>query len=383
MTASPVSSVSVPLFAVHPDGRTPGLESGMYNLVSGLLRRDVAVEVTVADRQRLAPAFVVNLTANPGGALVEKRFPVPVARSRFFEETAFALSRSRASQVLYPNYFVPPTETGRSHLVSAVIHDCLHHVYPEYFSATKRTWLSWQFGHTLRRADVTYLISEWERQMVARYHGDRAAERCRVIFNSIDWTRFDATLPTLPDWQERPFILSVCHPYPHKNVPLLIEAFGLLCERDTDVLLALSGQPSPPVRQAIAALPDAAQARLRFTGRLSDAELGQLYRAATAYVSASRYEGFGMPVVEALGFGLPTIVSAVGALPEVTLGMATLLPRDPKAADLADAMLQAVRTGRRLSAPQIEHVRQTFSPDAQAARFLGLDLPALSGSPLP
>ena len=364
---------AIPAYSIQPEGRTPGLESCVYNMVTGLLRRGATVDVTAASRTRLADGFVSRLEAAPKGSLKERQYPGPVVRSRFVEETFFALESRAADQVVYPNYFVPPTELGRGVVVSTIIHDCLHHVFPQYFSRTKRLWLTHHFRRALQRCDAVYLISEWERSMIARYYGEALATRSTVIFNSIDWSRFDATTaPEMPEWSGRPFILSVCNPYPHKRVPLLIEAFGQFGQRDADTLLALSGRPSGAVAEAIAALPDPVQKRIKFLGRLSDTQLGQFYRSASVYVTASRYEGFGMPVVEALGHGLPTIITESAALPEVTLGLATQLPREASAGEFADAMLAAMARGGRVAESDAARVRRKFSVDAQAARLLEL-----------
>jgi glycosyltransferase involved in cell wall biosynthesis len=106
-----------------------------------------------------------------------------------------------------------------------------------------------------------------------------------------------------------------------KNVPFLFAALAALPEPDT--VLCLVGDPGP----AAAGLREAASGhgvagRVRFLGRLDDDELAAAYRAADLFVSASLYEGFGLPALEAMACGCPVAALACGTVPEVLSGAA-------------------------------------------------------------
>ena len=127
-----------------------------------------------------------------------------------------------------------------------------------------------------------------------------------------------------------PFILSVCTLEPRKNVPLLLEAFGHLRQHvDAQLLLVgARGWLDEPIFQAHArsGVGDAA----RFLGTLGEADLAVLYSHAGVFVLPSVYEGFGLPVLEAMACGAPVVCSNAGPLPEVAGDAAVLLPpRDP------------------------------------------------------
>jgi glycosyltransferase involved in cell wall biosynthesis len=115
----------------------------------------------------------------------------------------------------------------------------------------------------------------------------------------------------LPDPAPRRFILHVGHNAPYKNRRGVLEVFSLL--RDLpDVHLVLAGPaPSPDVRDAAARL-----ARVRFVGPVSDAQMCGLYREAALLLFPSLYEGFGMPVLEAMSAGCPVVCSETPALLE-------------------------------------------------------------------
>jgi alpha-1,3-rhamnosyl/mannosyltransferase len=155
---------------------------------------------------------------------------------------------------------------------------------------------------------------------------------------------------------------------PHKNHRTLLEAFAAVATARADAVLVLTGAPGP----AEAGVADAIQelglaGRVRRRGRVPAAELDALYRGAAALVYPSTYEGFGLPLAEAMAAGCPVIASDRAALPEVAGDAAILL--DPFDVDgWADAMLRLVdddglRT--RLIAAGRERVR-SLTPAAAA-----------------
>lgn len=112
-----------------------------------------------------------------------------------------------------------------------------------------------------------------------------------------------------------PFFLYVGAAYPYKNLTRLIEAFARL---DGDRKLVLAGDQEDfgsALQERAAAC--GADERVVFPGRVSDAELAALYDAALAYVFVSYSEGFGLPGLEAMQFGVPVVAASAGSLPEI------------------------------------------------------------------
>jgi glycosyltransferase involved in cell wall biosynthesis len=143
---------------------------------------------------------------------------------------------------------------------------------------------------------------------------------------------------------DRPYILFVGTLEPRKNVPLLLEAFGYLRKHvDAHLLLVgARGWLDEPIFQAHArsGVGDAA----RFLGTLAEDDLAVLYSHAGVFVLPSVYEGFGLPVLEAMACGAPVVCSNAGPLPEVAGDAAVLLPPDD--ATLWASAMEEVLTDR-------------------------------------
>ncbi|MGH7259744.1 MAG: glycosyltransferase family 4 protein [Nitrospiraceae bacterium] len=140
----------------------------------------------------------------------------------------------------------------------------------------------------------------------------------------------------------RPYILSVAGADPTKNVATLVEAFGRLPQpmRDAhDLVLVGDFRRRPELRERAAFL--GIEKQTIFPGIVDDDRLIELYQQAALFVFPSRYEGFGLPVLEAVACGCPVISSNASSLPEVA-GDAVLLVEPLDVAGLAKAMEQVL-----------------------------------------
>jgi glycosyltransferase involved in cell wall biosynthesis len=232
--------------------------------------------------------------------------------------------------------------------------------------------------------DVVVTVSEFSRQDIARQLGV-PAEKIRVIPNGNREPHaarrgLDAAL-TRKFGLHKGFILYVGGIHERKNVPRLIAAFARLARRGTfpgKLVLtgAVSGAPYQERMWAVcseAVRRTGMDSRVAFTGFIPDEELDSLMRRAACLVYPSLYEGFGIPILEAMSAGTPVLTSATTALPEVAGGAAILVdPQDEEAIAagmerlLTDARLRAslIRQGRRWSA--------SFTWDRTAQAYLDL-----------
>jgi len=316
-------------------GRVGGAEQAFYNLLRGFCAIGVRFTLLCSRTKNLDPTFLQDLVA--------ARIPIIANNSRhrrFISEQISCLTpRIHSDAVLFPNYFTPPLVPRRMGRVVTVIHDFLYAEHWNVMSGARREWQRMSYWLTYSRADVVVVPSDFVRERASELYGWRAREKTVTIPIPISWDRFDEASVDAP-FEGRPYILTVAAHYPHKNLGVLIRAFARVRRQFPDLLLVMSGQLSTNllgigdrtnhVSNLIAEL-DLESAAIA-TGYLDDARLGNLYRHAALFAFPSLFEGFGMPPVEALGFGLPTLTTQRASLPEVTMGAALYLG-DPTSVD--------------------------------------------------
>jgi glycosyltransferase involved in cell wall biosynthesis len=342
-----------------------------YNLVRGLKQARAEPVILCSRKRNLAQQFVAECSETG----------VPIIRCggrsgpRFLAEQRACLDRSlRGDAILFPDYFLPPVVPSRLGATAVVIHDLRYCHYPEHFSARKRAWLRFCHAQALRRADQVIFASEFVRQDAIRWFGS-IAERGIVIPNPISWDRFPDTRDA-PPLLNRPYILSVAAHYPHKGLKLLLKAFRSFAARRKDFCLVLVGQlarnllslcdKEQGIQATIREL--GLQERVFVTGYLSDRQLGNFYRHASAFAFPSVFEGFGMPAVEALGLGLRCLTTRLTALPETTLGLADYVD-DPADTDEWASRLNYIVDAPRLALHQVQQIRTRYNPRAVGAKY--------------
>lgn len=357
--------IHVPLYTIR-HGQIGGTEFAIYNLMRGLVATGIQVRMTYGHDRDLSPDFL-KWANGTSGALIQRKGGMPGSKGvRFLEETLFQNTRRDHEWAIFPNYFCPPSFPFSHRKSCVILHDIQYRQFPKYHSAKRRKWLDLYLPYMFDKADLVVLISNSELSLVRQHFGSKAAKKCVVIYNAIDFDRFDlsrqSSLTRSP--LSEPYILSVCHHFPHKNLSTLLEAFVKLSEKDSLTNLILVGSASDGNLALINnSLPEHLRGRVRITGFVTDVELGQYYAHASLFVLPSLYEGFGMPAVEALGLGVPTLVSNAFALPEVTLGYAGLIDDALDPVAWANAMETALRSGVRPSAAAIAHIRATYAPE--------------------
>ena len=182
--------------------------------------------------------------------------------------------------------------------------------------------------------DVVFAISRYTADDAA-HHLALPRERIRVAYPGVDpGFRPEGRRAELG----APYVLTVATMEPRKNVQTLLKAFEVVRRDRPELLLAVAGGVAPGES------PPPTGDRVRLLGYVADDELAALYRGAALFVYPSLFEGFGMPVVEALASGVPTVVSAHPSLDEAAGEVA--FRADPAQPDsLAQAMHYALDHG--------------------------------------
>lgn len=159
------------------------------------------------------------------------------------------------------------------------------------------------------------------------------------------------------------FLIFVSRWEDYKGIPVLLPAFEILTRKFPDLGLVLCGKPDPQNPQVATTVTEAQQRGLNVItpGFVSDEDLKVLYSAASVYVHPSKYEGFGIMILEAFGAGTPVVTSNVSSLPEVA-GDAALLIDPTSPDDIAD------KVGQILNSPELAETLRRKGYD-QAKKF--------------
>jgi glycosyltransferase involved in cell wall biosynthesis len=243
------------------------------------------------------------------------------------------------------------------------VHDLNHLVMSENSSAFKRAYYRYVMRPAVHRAEIVLTVSEFTRRSICEW-AKISESRVRNVGNGISDAFVHTALPH--DEGGHPYLLYVGNHKSHKNFDRLLEAFAL-SRVPNDFLLMSTGIPTDQLARRVAELK--LTERVRFVGEVSDLALASLYRGATALVLVSLYEGFGLPLIEAMSCGTPVITSNVASMPEVT-GNAAIHVDPLDVGAIAESLAKVASDAelrQRLRAHGIERAR-LYSWDITASR---------------
>jgi glycosyltransferase involved in cell wall biosynthesis len=272
------------------------------------------------------------------------------------------LSAAGADLAVFPNYVVPLASPCPS---VVVVHDLALVRMPELFTLRKRMAMRLMMRQSIASATRIATVSEASRQDIARW---LSMDPSRIALlpgaahpSCAPAPAAEVATVTQRYGMRRPYVLTVGTLEPRKNLLTLLDAFDALGERAGDLELVVVGGRGWHDRDLVKALDRRApRGGVRWLGYVPERDLVSLYTGARLFVYPSRFEGMGLPVVEAMACGAPVIASDVAALREVSGDAATLVPPgDPPA--LAAAMAEL------LSRPDDEAARARRI--ARAAHF--------------
>jgi glycosyltransferase involved in cell wall biosynthesis len=254
----------------------------------------------------------------------------PVYSMRELLALSWKLSR-QALDLYHSTHYVLPAVVQSPVVVT--IHDIIHLLYPEFLPSNLAfLYAQRMIRRSLVRGDRIIAVSQNTKNDLMQ-HFDVDGHKIQVVYNGVeDAFRHQLAAEEKERWLrslglEPPYLLFVGNPKPHKNLDTVVQAYARAREIapfDAPLVCVGSRQGSEfKIRQRAAHLGIAGHVRL--LGHVAQEALPAVYQGATLFLYPTLYEGFGLPVVEAMASGVPVITSNTSALKEVAEGYAHLV----------------------------------------------------------
>jgi glycosyltransferase involved in cell wall biosynthesis len=263
------------------------------------------------------------------------------------------------------------------------IHDLKYLLFPGFFkNSFKMMYYTWIIRRGARQAESIIAISASTKKDLISL--GVPAGKITVIHESVtlpaELVHRNSTLPAAIG--SRPYLFFVGDNRPHKNISRIIASYQAIMKRlgEASPSLVFAGAHFENLRARYAN--SALSRKLIFLGVVTEETLVNLYRGAIALVYPSLYEGFGLPILEAMSLGVPVITSDCSSLPEVAGNAAILVnPRDIN--QLIEAMISVIQCKSDRQVLKRRGIRraQEFSWDKAARKTLDLYEDVLSKKP--
>ncbi len=220
------------------------------------------------------------------------------------------ISHRKPDVFFSPAHFVPRIGKFKS---VVTIHDLSYFYYPNEFLKKDLYKLSRWSKYSVKKAQKVIAVSENTKKDLVKFY-DVNPQKITVIYNGFEKVIKKSKKIDI----KKPYMLYVGTLQPRKNIGLLISAFDEFVKKHPSFNLVITGKKGwlyEDIFDQVKKLEH--KNKIQFTGYVSDEELVYLYQNAFCFVLPSLYEGFGIPVLEAMNYGCPVISSNSSSLPEV------------------------------------------------------------------
>jgi glycosyltransferase involved in cell wall biosynthesis len=327
------------LIGIDASRATVARRTGTENYSLHLIRELLAL----GEEHRFRLYFNQPPPADLFAGLVERRV-IPFPRLWTHVRLSWEMLLRSPDLLFVPSHVLPLVHPRRS---LATVHDLGYHYYPEAHTLFQNLYLRWSTRYNARTATRILADSEATRRDLVHYY--RIPEdKIAVVYPGRDECLAPAADPVLLDAVRTrygltvPYLLYVGTLHPRKNLVRLVQAFASLLALNLDLSLVLAGQKGWLYEDISSQVRELGLGnRVLLTGYVPDVDLAPLLSGALAFVFPSLYEGFGLPVLEAMACGTPVVCSNTSSLPEVAGDAALLVnPHDTEA--LAAALARIV-----------------------------------------
>lgn len=292
-----------------------------------------------------APAMPTTPLDTGNAQVAWRIMPFPRLWTQLRLSVEFA-TRQQPDVFFVPSHAIPFVHPKRT---IVTVHDLGFKHHPSYYGAIERLYQEFALWQAGRSATSIIAISEATRKDILRYTRTPAT-RVHTIYHGVDRDRFHPRgISEQPSAEQRtvsPYLYTIGRLEAKKNTPKLIQAFRILVERfHVPHHLVLAGKPGThgyaAVSRALAELPPEIRERVHLVGYVTDEAHGNWLRHASAFVFPSGFEGFGMPLLEAMASDVPVIASRSSCIPEI-VSDAGVLVNATRAEAIAEGVAKVV-----------------------------------------
>lgn len=227
----------------------------------------------------------------------------------------YLLCKKRGSWFVSPSYNAPVLWSKKSIIT---VHDLMHINYSEYAGLKNRLYYDFIVKPVCKNSPLVFTVSEFTKQEIVNWAGIKES-KVVVVYNGVD-DKYHVDV--MPHQASRPYIFYIGDKKPHKNLKRLIEAFSLSSAAKTHHLM-LSGVENHQIKEW--SLEFGVEDKIMFAGFIPEEELPSYYKGAALLALPSLYEGFGLPIIEAMAVGTPVLTSNLTSMPEIADNAALLV----------------------------------------------------------
>jgi glycosyltransferase involved in cell wall biosynthesis len=309
------------------------------NLIRSLAVLDTDFEFTIFSYQSGSELIKTDNNMSLNWVILPDKSP---PRRLVWEQTGLpGLVQKTALDLLHSPHYTRPVALGCASVVT--FHDMTFFLYPRYHTLFKRLYFPFAMRNSARSADALIAVSENTKKDILQ-HLNVPDSKIHVVYHGVDerfsplYDKEQLNSISLKYNLPEDFILYVGVVEPRKNLIALLNAFRNLNKTNKNLRLVIVGQTGWGYDKVMELVetPEL-KGTVLLTGYIPPDELPAIYNLAKIFVYPSIYEGFGLPVLEALACGTPTITTSVSALPEIIGDAGVLVPPDNDQA-LLDAM---------------------------------------------
>lgn len=330
---TPLPSYSFSMKTIAIDCRFAATQSGLGRYTRELMTRLTSLHSSVRYVVFVRSQTESWLTAVPKDIeIIEADFPHYSLAEHI---TLPSLLKRVKADLLFSPHFNVPFFCPVPFVVT--IHDLILHRFPNDASFLKQAAYKILMARAVRKAKRIFAVSHFTESEIRETYGKRVAKKIRVVHEGVSDLYQPADTHTVTSLREkyhlsRPYFLYVGNAKEHKNVRLLIDAFVRAENSQHELILVSGGKEADALTLPL---------HVRRLTDIADVDLPALYTGADALFTATLYEGFCLPVAEALACGCPVVATDIPVLAEIADGHATLI--GPTLDAFTKAMQQSYR----------------------------------------